>query len=126
MTNPSERSNVIGLVGPCSAGKSTLIDKLRLKGYRCRHIAQEHSYVPDMWQKFVNPLVLVYLDVSYDVSMDRKKLNMSSQEFDEQNTRLGHARKYADIYIFTDPLTPGEVLEAVLKKLGDQGIKPPV
>lgn len=82
--------------------------------------------MPDMWQKFVNPLVLVYLDVSYDVSMDRKKLNMSSQEFDEQNTRLGHARQYADIYIFTDPLTPGEVLEAVLKKLGDQGIKPPV
>jgi thymidylate kinase len=124
MTNLSQRSNFVGLVGPCSAGKSTLIDKLQVEGYQCRHIAQEHSYVPDMWQKIVNPLVLVYLDVSYGVSMDRKKLNMSIQEFDEQNKRLDHARQNADIYLFTDSLNPGEVLEKVLEKLQDQGIRP--
>ena len=116
MTNPSQRSKFIGLVGPCSAGKSTLIDKLQDEGYQSRHIAQEHSYVPDMWQKIVNPLVLVYLDVSYEVSMDRKRLNMSPQEFDEQNNRLDHARQHADIYLFTDPLNPEEVLDAVLEK----------
>ena len=124
MTNPSQRSKFIGLVGPCSAGKSTLIDKLQDEGYQSRHIAQEHSYVPDMWQKIVNPLVLVYLDVSYEVSMDRKRLNMSPQEFDEQNNRLDHARQHADIYLFTDPLNPEEVLDAVLEKLVDRGIQP--
>jgi len=126
MTNPSQRSKFIGLVGPCSAGKSTLIDKLQVEGYQCRHIAQEHSYVPDMWQQIVNPLVLVYLDVSYDVSMERKQLNMSPQEFNEQINRLDHARQHADIYIFTDPHTPEEVLVAVLEKLEDQDIHPPI
>jgi thymidylate kinase len=124
MTNPPRRSNFIGIVGPCSAGKSTLIEKLQGEGYQCRHIAQEHSYVPNMWQKMVDPLVLIYLDVSYDVSMDRKRLNMSPEEFDEQINRLDHARQHADIYLFTDPLTPGEVLATVHGKLEEHGIQP--
>jgi thymidylate kinase len=120
----SKRSDLIGIVGPCSAGKSTLISKLGKKGYQCRHIAQEHSYVPNMWQEIVNPLVLIYLDVSYDVSMDRKPLNMSTHEFDEQRMRLEHARQHADIYLCTDLLNPGEVFEEVLEKLENQGVQP--
>lgn len=124
MDDDSDQGDLIGILGPCSAGKSTLIEKLKEVGYRCRHIAQEHSYVPDMWQRLVDPLVLIYLDVSYDVSMRRKQLNMSPKEFDEQIARLDHARNHADIYLQTDPLNPGEVFEVILEGLKARGISP--
>lgn len=121
--NPG-KSELIGIVGPCSAGKSTLIDKLQERGFQCRHIAQEHSYVPDMWQRIVDPVILIYLDVSYEISMKRKQLNMSTKEFDEQIARLDHARNHADIYLQTDPLNPGEVFEVILEGLKARGISP--
>ena len=52
----------IGVVGPCAAGKTTLIAGLRNHGYTAKHIAQEHSYVPAMWQLLTNPDILIYLD----------------------------------------------------------------
>jgi ABC-type cobalamin/Fe3+-siderophores transport system ATPase subunit len=124
MTNLPPKRNLIGLVGPCSAGKSTLIRNLQRKGYICRHIAQEHSYVPQMWHKIVNPLVLIYLDVSYEVSIQRRPLNLTPAEFDEQKKRLRHAYQNADIYLFTDPLSPEEVFSKVLATLEDQDVQP--
>lgn len=117
------KRDLIGVVGPCSAGKTTLISKLQNIGYQCRHIAQEHSYVRDMWQRIVDPQILIFLDVSYEISMKRKQLNMNSREFDEQLARLEHARQYANIYIQTDQLTPGEVFEMILSRLEDYGIQ---
>ena len=107
----------IGVVGPCSAGKSTLIAGLNQYGYVVRHIAQEHSYVQDMWQRLANPRLLVFLDVSYRVSMQRRPLDLSEVEFAEQNKRLEHARRYADLYIHTDDLTPQDVLQQVTQFL---------
>ena len=124
MTNLPPKRNLIGIVGPCSAGKSTLIRNLQRKGYICRHIAQEHSYVPQMWQKIVNPLVLIYLDVSYEVSIQRRSLNLTTVEFDEQKKRLRHAYQNADISLFTDPLSPEEVFAEVLASLEDQDVQP--
>jgi hypothetical protein len=97
---------------------------LQGEGYICRHIAQEHSYVPQMWQNIVNPLVLVYLDVSYEVSLHRRPLNLSLTEFDEQKRRLKHAHQNADVYLFTDPLTPEEVHQEILAFLNGQDIEP--
>jgi adenylate kinase family enzyme len=108
-----ENANLIGVVGPCSAGKSTLIGALKEKGYPARHIAQEHSFVPDMWQRMVNPWVLIYLDVSYQESMRRRPLDMSKAEFEEQVQRLSNALEHADYYIYTDGFTPQQVLNAV-------------
>jgi adenylate kinase family enzyme len=108
-----ENANLIGVVGPCSAGKSTLIGALKEKGYPARHIAQEHSFVPDMWQRLVNPWVLIYLDVSYQESMRRRPLDMSKAEFEEQVQRLSNALEHADYYIYTDGFTPQQVLNAV-------------
>jgi len=119
MANLPEKSDLLGIVGPCSAGKSTLIKQLDAEGYICRHIAQEHSYVPDMWQRIVNPRILVYLDVSYEVSMQRRQLNLTSKEFEEQLRRLSHARQNAQIYVNTDPLSPAEVLHVVNDGLAD-------
>jgi len=110
---------LIGVVGPCSAGKTTLIKGLQQNGYAVRHIAQEHSFVPDMWRRLVNPRYLIYLDVSYPVSMKRKPLDMTEVEFIEQISRLEHARHNADIYINTDQLPPNEVLIRVLRFLAE-------
>lgn len=108
---------VIGVVGPCAAGKSTLVGALRLLGYEVRHIAQEHSYVSEMWQKICNPDFLIYLDVSFEVSTFRTGTNWSQGIFNNQIHRLNHARDNADLYILTDDLTPDQVLNQVLKIL---------
>jgi deoxyadenosine/deoxycytidine kinase len=104
----------IGVVGPCAAGKTTLITALRKSGYRARHIAQEHSYVADMWQRISKPDVLIYLDVSYKFSMQRRPMDWSEADFLEQVHRLHHARAHANIYIDSSELTPAEVLQKTL------------
>lgn len=114
----------IGVVGPCSAGKTTLINGLRRYGYNVRHIAQEHSYVPEMWQKITSPKVLIYLDVSYEQCIVRKQLNLTRQEFEEEVERLKHAKQHTNLYIHTDNLTETEVLAKVLRYFQDQKIPP--
>jgi cytidylate kinase len=111
----------IGVVGPCAAGKSTLIAGLKDSGYKSRHIAQEHSHVPDMWQRLTNPRFLIYLDVSFPVSVERRKLNWTLEEYLEQVNRLRHARQHADFYLDTDPFTIQEVLDQVLSFLQTAG-----
>jgi len=106
---PGRPYPLIGVVGPCAAGKSTLIAILRSRGIAVRHIAQEHSYVQAMWQRLTNPDLLVFLDVSYAETLKRRRLNWNESEYEEQQRRLGHARAHADIYIFTDHLTPEEI-----------------
>ena len=124
MSDKPAETKLLGIVGPCSAGKSTLINQLREGGYKCKHIAQEHSFVPDMWQKLVNPRALIYLDVSYETSMSRRKLNLTPLEFQEQENRLSHARNNAQIYVDTNPLTIGEVFHTVVESLNELSIFP--
>ena len=112
----------IGLVGPCGAGKTTLAKRLKARGFEVRQIAQEHSYTPDMWRRISNPDVLIFLEVSYPVTLARKPFQWSEADYQEQLHRLRHAYKHADLHINTDPLTPDEVLEAVLTFLAESGV----
>lgn len=105
---------IIGVVGACGAGKSSLVAGLQQHGFAVRHIAQEHSYVPDMWQRLTKPDILIYLDVSYQNTIARRKLNWTYQEYAEQLHRLRHARQHADLFIDTNPLTLQQVLNAAL------------
>ena len=105
---------LIGVVGPCGSGKSTLTDALISLGYSTRHIAQEHSYVKDMWQRLTNPDVLVFLQASYAVTCQRRNLNWTEAEYEEQQRRLSHAHAHADLVIDTDSLSIRGVLEQVL------------
>ncbi|HET9914630.1 MAG TPA: AAA family ATPase [Anaerolineales bacterium] len=114
---PPSNKPLIGIVGPCGSGKSTLSAGLQQHGYACRHIAQEHSYVPAMWQKISNPDVLIYLNASFPVSTARRRLNWQKQDHDEQLRRLDHARRHANLLIDTDDLTPEQVLQKVLDYL---------
>lgn len=104
----------IGVVGPCAAGKSTLTASLKKHGYDVRHIAQEHSYVPHMWQRITKPDILIFLDVSYELSTRRRNLNWTEAEFAEELYRLRDARQRADLYIDTNNLIPEQVLRQVL------------
>jgi len=113
---------LLGIVGPCGSGKSTLAARLVERGLGARAIAQEHSYVPVMWQRITNPRLLVFLQASYPVCTRRRQLVWTEQEYEEQLRRLAHAYAHADLRVDTDPLTPDEVLAAVL---GGLGLEPP-
>jgi hypothetical protein len=104
----------IGVVGACGTGKSELVARLNQHGYEAHHIAQEHSFVPTMWQQLANPDILVFLVVSYPETLRRKGFHWTKEEYLEQIRRLSHARSHADLVIDTDPLTPDKVFEAVL------------
>ena len=79
-----------------------------------KHIAQEHSYVQDMWLRISKPDFLVYLDVSYPLTIQRRKLDWTEDEYLEEIHRLRHARQHADFYLNTDSLTAQEVLFEVI------------
>ncbi len=111
---------LIGVVGPCGSGKSTLIRGLQRLGYPCRHIAQEHSYVPYMWQRITNPDILIFLEASFGVCTARRRLNWSAADYAEQLRRLEHARQHADLVIPTDELTIEDVLNRALDFLSKQ------
>jgi deoxyadenosine/deoxycytidine kinase len=106
---------LVGIVGPCAAGKSTLVERLKALNIPAKNIAQEHSYVPEMWQVLTKPGLLIYLDVSYEIASQRRNLNWTEEEFERQLKRLDHARAHADLIIHTDELNKEQVLEAALK-----------
>jgi hypothetical protein len=114
---PEQKSFLIGVVGVCASGKSTLIRGLTERGYRARHIAQEHSYVKYMWQHITNPDVLIFLDVSYPMTVKRRQMSWLESDWEEQQRRLSHAREHAHLYLQTDQLNEGEVLDEVVQFL---------
>lgn len=107
----------LGVVGPCASGKTTLIAGLRKYGLEARHIAQEHSYVANMWKRISNPDVLIYLHVSYPLTLVRRKMEWTEEEYKKQLDRLQHAREHADLFVDTDLIDPNEVLQRVLDYL---------
>jgi deoxyadenosine/deoxycytidine kinase len=116
MSDPDKKL-LIGVVGPCGSGKSTLVAGLEKYGYRCRHIAQEHSYVKYMWQQITNPDILIFLQCSFENSTSRRKLNWLPADYEEQQRRLSHAREHAQIIIDTNFLNSDEVLARTLDYL---------
>jgi deoxyadenosine/deoxycytidine kinase len=115
---PPEIGPLIGITGPCGSGKSTLAARLAQHGLRGRAIAQEHSFVPAMWQRLTRPDMLVFLDASFETCTRRRQLNWEPWEYQEQLRRLEHAAQHADLHVETDRLTPDQVLQAVLDGLG--------
>ena len=106
----------IKLVGPCASGKSVLAARLRELGYDASSAAQDHSFVPDMWQRLNPPDVLIYLDVTLDAAHQRGRVGFGwDQDYlDEQHWRLRHARAHCDLYLPTSDLAEEDVLARVL------------
>ncbi|OIO92548.1 MAG: hypothetical protein AUK03_09705 [Anaerolineae bacterium CG2_30_64_16] len=109
---------LIAVVGVCASGKSTLVAALRARGFNARQVAQEHSYVPDMWLRITRPDLLIYLDAGL-AAIRRRRQQADWEEWllEQEVERLRHARAYCDLYVNTDDLTPDEVLEQVLAML---------
>lgn len=110
---------LIGIVGPCKAGKSTLAENLAQHGHSARQIAQEHSFAPHMWQSMANPDLLIFLDVDYETTTERG-LTWLPADYAEQQQRLAHARQHANLVVKTDKDSPQQVLARVLKFLDQQ------
>lgn len=105
----------IKVVGPCASGKSSLVAGLRRLGYDARSAAQDHSYVPDMWQRLNPPDLLIYLDVTLQTARQRGRIGLGWDQryLDEQHERLRHARTHCDLYLPTDGLSKRQVLALV-------------
>ncbi len=116
---------IIGIVGPCCSGKSTLVNALVQRGFQARHIAQEHSFAPRMWKTIGKTDVLIFLDVTFDVAQKRRWMNWRPADLEEQQRRLSHARQNCDFYVQTDALTAEQVLTRVLSTLDGSGTAPP-
>lgn len=110
----SQKRPRLAIVGPCVAGKSELVNALRDAGYEARHVAQEHSYVPEMWQRMAHPDALIYLDVDYPTAKARRpRIDWGPARLEEQAERLAHARQHCDLYIDTSTLSRDEVRRRV-------------
>jgi hypothetical protein len=67
-----------------------------------------------MWQVITQPRWLVYLDVTYPVAQQRRHMDWTAADLEEQHYRLRHAREHCHVYLPTDNLTPAQVLELIV------------
>jgi hypothetical protein len=111
-------------VGGCASGKSVLVAALVALRYDARACSQEHSHVPDMWQRLSRPEFLVFLDASLRAVRQRRAVDYGSGYMREQDRRLAHARAHCDLLVNTDALTEKQVLRRVLAALDVRGIHP--
>lgn len=110
-----DRLPLIKVVGTSGSGKSTLVAGLRRLGYRARPVSQEHSDVPDLWQQFDRPFVLICLYADLAAQCRRRPGGAASQETARrEDHRLANARQAADLRIDTSSLTPEQVLKLAL------------
>ncbi|MDQ4075418.1 MAG: hypothetical protein M3220_04135 [Chloroflexota bacterium] len=111
----------LAFVGPCGSGKSTITKRLREQGLDVRMPAQEHSGVPDMWQKLLHPDYLIALDAPNDVLRERRPgVDLTDEVLAEERRRLAHAFAHADLTINTSTLSVEEVVKQVMEWLAEQ------
>ncbi len=104
---------LIGVVGNCTSGKTTLVEGLRSLGYHAVNIAQEHSTAPCLWRR-KNPDFLICLSSTLETSRRRREIYWGQERLNDQWQRLSHARAHAHLYLPTDNLTVTEVLATVV------------
>ncbi len=67
--------------------------------------------------KLTRPTLLIFLNASFPVTCRRRNLDWTEADYAEQHHRLRHARQFADLYIFTDDLSPEQVAMEVIQFL---------
>jgi len=104
---------LIGVVGNCASGKTTLVNGLTAHGWRAVNIAQEHSAAPKLWQR-KNPDFLVCLSCTLETAKKRRKIAWGQERLDDQWRRLANARENCDLFLPTDDLSIDQVLATVM------------
>src|ERR671910_1825603 len=112
-------SRKIVVVGPCAAGKSTLVAALRALGYDAHVSGKEHSEIATLWQRS-QPDVLIALDVDITAVRDRRGGPWPEWLHDLQVRRLAAASQAADLVIDTTMHSAETVVERVVAYLDQQ------
>jgi GTPase SAR1 family protein len=112
---PTESRKIV-VVGPCAAGKSTLVTALRELGYDAHVSGQEHSEIATLW-RHSQPDVLIALDVDIRAVRDRRGGSWPEWLHDLQVRRLAAASRAANLVIDTTVLSPQTVVDRVLAYL---------
>lgn len=111
-----EGSPKIVVVGPCAAGKSTLVEALQARGYDAHVTSQEHSAISSLWQHS-HPDVLIALEVDIAAVQERRGDDWPAWLHNLQVQRLRAASEAADLTIDTTNLEPQVVVDRVLAYL---------
>src|SRR5215218_3107446 len=111
-----EKSRKVVVVGPCAAGKSTLVTALRELGYDAHVSVQEHSEIATLWQHS-QPDVLIALEVDIGAVRDRRGGSWPEWLHDLQVRRLAAASRAANLAIDTSGLSPQTVVDHVVAYL---------
>jgi GTPase SAR1 family protein len=112
---PTESRKIV-VVGPCAAGKSTLVTALRELGYDAHASGQEHSEIAMLWQHS-HPDVLIALEVDISAVRDRRGGSWPEWLHDRQVRRLAAASRAADLAIDTTAISPQTVVDRVVAYL---------
>ena len=107
------------VVGPCASGKTTLVEALRAHGYDALVSAQEHSAVPQLWQRS-DPDVLIALVANIDAVRERRDESWPGWLHDVQEERLAQAQDAADLVIDTSDLGADEVANLAIQFLEER------
>jgi len=125
MDDEDQRGQRIIVVGPCAAGKTTLVSNLRRIGYNIHSCAQEHSGVRELWKVRCRAGVLIHLDAELEtIARRQNRTDWTTTRLEAQRRRLADARTHCDLYLRTDDLTREQVAMAVDAFLQSQGIMP--
>src|SRR5829696_5508517 len=119
--NTAESRKIV-VVGPCAAGKSTLVNALRALGYDAHVSGQEHSEIATLWQRS-HPDVLIALDVDISAVRARRGDGWPEWLHDLQVRRLAAAARAANFAIDTTLLSPQSVVDRVVAYLQRSGAR---
>ena len=109
----AEESSRIVVVGPCAAGKSTLVEALQARGYDAHVSGQEHSAIASLWQR-THPDILIALEVDISAVRARRGADWPEWLHDLQVQRLRAASAAANLTINTTDISPDCVVDRVV------------
>jgi ABC-type cobalamin/Fe3+-siderophores transport system ATPase subunit len=118
----SKESRKVVVVGPCAAGKSTLVTALRALGYNAHVSGQEHSEIATLWQHS-EPDVLIALHVDICAVRARRGDDWPEWLHDLQVQRLAAASRAANLAIDTTVISPQSVVDRVVAYLQRSGAR---
>lgn len=116
MTDVTKRAARIAVVGVCGSGKTTVVDRLRQRGYDAYVVSQEHSIIRDLWNHRY-PAALVLLDIHLETVRARRNKEWPRWMYDLQQDRLADARAHATVTIETDKCSIEETVDLIAQAL---------